>query len=166
MSKNALLIIDLQNGVCRGEKDLYQLSELLEKVNRQIEMYRKQELPIIFIQHEDEDLVANTFAWELVPELQATKNDYFVAKTHANSFYQTDLKTLLDKLAINQLEILGAQTQYCMDSTIKFAHGLGYQLFLHYGGASTVDNAFMTAKMTNLFYENLWQNRFAKFIAN
>ena len=52
------------------------------------------------------------------------KNKIFVRKTHANSFYKTNLKEILDQLSVNRIEFCGAQTEYCMDATIKFAHGL------------------------------------------
>lgn len=91
MGKRALLIIDLQVGLESGEKKLYQLDQVIEQVNEQIEHYRKNEQPIIFIQHEDEDLVADSPSWQLFSTLKVENNDYFVGKTHANSFYQTVL---------------------------------------------------------------------------
>lgn len=158
--KKALVIIDLQQGVCYGEETLYNLDHLIQRVNARIEAYRKLELPIIFIQHEDEDLIPQTDTWALHPTLANTPEDYYVAKTHANSFYHTELQKVLDKEQVTDLEIWGAQTQYCMDSTIKFAHGLGYKLFMKPGGSSTVSNEFMSAAQTIGFYENIWRDRF------
>lgn len=163
-SQQALLVIDLQNGVCYGQNELFDLEPLLAKVNQRIADYRRQQLPIIFIQHEDEELVKGCESWQLVPQLKNLPEDYYVGKTHANSFYQTNLQELLQELAIKNLEIVGAQTQYCVDSTIKFAHGLGYTLFLQRNGTSTLDNPFMTAATTIAFYEDLWDQRFATFL--
>lgn len=158
--KKVLLIIDLQQGVCYGEETLHELDLLLQRVNTRIATYREQGLPIIFIQHEDEDLVPQTNEWSLHPALASSPEDYYVAKTHANSFYHTKLQEVLDKEQVTDLEIWGAQTQYCMDSTIKFAHGLGYKLFMEPGGSSTVSNEFMSAAQTIGFYENIWRDRF------
>ena len=76
------------------------------------------------------------------------KNKIFCKKTHANSFYKTNLKEILDRLSVNCIEFCGAQTEYCMDATIKFAHGLGYENFMVQKTTSTLNNPFMSAKET------------------
>ncbi|MDH6363575.1 nicotinamidase-related amidase [Enterococcus sp. PF1-24] len=160
----ALLVIDLQQGVCQqGEQQLYQLATLLERVNQRIVNYRENNLPIIFIQHEDEDLIKSSVPWQLHPDLLAMPTDFYVSKTHANSFFKTDLQATLTKLAVTDLEIWGAQTQFCMDATIKFAHGLGYNLISSHQASSTIDNQFLSAEETIQFYENIWQGRFVEF---
>lgn len=158
--KDALMIIDLQNGVCCGEKPLYQLEKLIVKVNQKISKYHEAGLPIIFVQHNEEDLVANTSAWEIIPKLQKDKGTLFLQKWHANAFYQTNLADELQKRKIQNIEICGAQTEYCLDATIKMAHGLGYQLFMERNLTSTVDNPYMSAKDTICFYEGIWDKRF------
>lgn len=165
--KKALLIIDLQNGVCYQEQPLHHLNELLKRVNQRIKSYREAGRPIIFVQHNDEDLVQGTKTWQLHPDLQALPaTDYFVQKIHANSFYHTNLQEILQKEQVNELEIWGAQTEYCMDTTIKFAHGLDYKVFIESGSSSTVDNDFMSAEKTIAFYEKIWQGRFATITAS
>lgn len=67
---------------------------------------------------------------------------------------------------MRELEICGAQTEYCVDTTIKMAHGLGYQLSMRYGASSTFDNQFMTAKETIQFYENIWEEYFLDLFWN
>lgn len=73
-------------------------------------------------------------------------------------------KKILNQQQVDQLEICGAQTEYCIDATIKMAHGLGYQVVMKHGAASTFDNSFMTAPETNTFFERIWRDRFLKFI--
>ncbi len=97
-------------------------------------------------------------------ELETRPTDIFVDKTHANSFYQTDLLKHLTRLSAQKLEFCGAQTQYCVNTTIVFAHGLGFENFMVHDATSTYDNAQMTAEATNQFYEQLWDKRFLTFI--
>lgn len=158
----ALLIIDVQIGVCTSAT-FFNQSELINRVNQRIKQYREQKLPIIFIQHEDDELIYQSDDWQLMDALEAQQHDFYVRKTHANSFYQTELQHILKELGVTSLEVLGAQTQYCVDTTIKFAHGLGYRLFSIPSGTSTTDNEWMTAKETVTFYENIWKNRFVYF---
>ena len=79
---------------------------------------------------------------------RCSRTRFFVRKTHANAFYKTNLKEILDQLSVNRIEFCGAQTEYCMDATIKFAHGLGYENFMGQKTTSTLNNPFMSAKET------------------
>ena len=83
------------------------------------------------------------------------KNKIFCKKTHANSFYKTNLKEILDQLSVKRIEFCGAQTEYCMDATIKFAHGLGYENFMAQKTTSTLKNPFMSAKRRLILREHM-----------
>ncbi|MBJ8200218.1 cysteine hydrolase [Bacillus cereus] len=155
-----LIVIDLQNGVCYSGEHLFDLQNLLTKVNKRISSYKKLNKPILFVQHCDDDLVPEKELWTIHTDLDVQEQDFFVRKTHANSFYKTNLKEILDQLSVNRIEFCGAQTEYCMDATIKFAHGLGYENFMEQKTTSTLNNPFMSAKETIDFYENVWNHRF------
>ena len=82
-------------------------------------------------------------------------------KTHANGFYQTELQMLLEKLSVKAIEFCGAQTEFCVNTTVVFAHGLGYRNFMQKRASSTFDNHWLTAREMIDYYENyLWQGRF------
>lgn len=70
----------------------------------------------------------------------------------------------LRKLNINNLEICGAQTEYCVDTTIRMAHGLGYKLFMKKGLTTTLNSDLLEAKTIIEHHENLWNNRFLTFL--
>ncbi|MFV0558811.1 MAG: cysteine hydrolase family protein, partial [Enterococcus sp.] len=161
---HALLIIDLQNAVCEEIPEKMYLNDLVDKINHRIELYQADNRPIIFVQHNDEELVANTKAWEIIPGLNTDVGTHFIQKTHANSFFHTNLGEVLNELQVESLEICGAQTEYCVDATVKFAHGLGYQLQMLQSGTATADNPFMTFRETIQFYEGIWNRRFVTFI--
>ncbi|EOL50802.1 cysteine hydrolase family protein [Enterococcus caccae] len=160
----ALIVIDLQNGLNHVGSGLFQLTDILTGVNQRIAEYRNNHLPIIFIQHEDADLVVGSHNWQLFKQLDAQSKDFYIRKTHANSFYQTNLKELLDKLSISELEFCGAQTEYCVDTTIRMAHGLGYSCFMKRGLSTTLNNDFLGAQTIIQHHESLWDRRFLTFI--
>jgi nicotinamidase-related amidase len=161
---DVLIVIDLQNGVCYNKEHLFELEKLLSLVNSRISVYRKLHKPIIFVQHCDEELVPEEEIWKINDVLDVQETDYFIRKTHANSFYKTNLKSTLDHLAVSRIEFCGAQTEFCMDATIKFAHGLGYENFMVKKATSTLNNSFISAKETIDFYENIWNHRFLELI--
>lgn len=164
MQKTALLIIDLQIGVQPENDQLCNLTNVLNGVNQRIRLHRETNNPIIFVQHNDNGLLLNSPEWELFPTLDAKETDIYIDKTHANSFYQTELTEQLKKLNITTLEICGAQTEYCVDTTVRMAHGLGYQLFMKKGLTTTLNSELLDAKTIIEHHENLWNNRFLTFI--
>lgn len=161
---DALVIIDLQKGVCFGKEEIFNLASMIEKVNQRISEYSKGEKLIIFVQHNDDVLVRESEQWQILTELDQEKANYLVQKTHANSFYRTELKNILEQHTIHSLEILGAQTEFCIDTTVKFAHGLGYKLQMMKGATTTFDNTFMSAEKTISFYESIWEHRFLTLV--
>ncbi|MBO0441181.1 cysteine hydrolase family protein [Candidatus Enterococcus ikei] len=164
MNSKALIVIDLQNGLENGGTGLFHLTDILAGVNQRIADYRKNHLPILFIQHEDSDLVVNNYNWQLFDQLDARPEDFYVSKTHANSFYQTQLKEVLDEHAITELEFCGAQTEYCVDTTIRMAHGLGYTCSMKRGLTTTLNNDLLDAQTIIQHHETLWDQRFLTFI--
>ncbi|GLC88879.1 cysteine hydrolase family protein [Lysinibacillus piscis] len=162
---DVLMVIDLQNGVCYDNGEyLFDLQNLLTKVNSRISLYRQSHKPIIFVQHCDETLVPEGEQWAIHTNLDVQEQDFIIQKTHANSFYHTNLKNLLDQLAVHRIEFCGAQTEYCMDATIKFAHGLGYENVMVQKATSTFNNPLLSAKETIDFYENIWDRRFLNIL--
>ncbi|MFC6289298.1 cysteine hydrolase family protein [Levilactobacillus angrenensis] len=161
---DALLIIDMQNGVCFSEPGVANAAAVIDGIQRRITHYRQLGRPIIFVQHNDEDLVADSLAWQIIPAFRVQPTDTVVQKTHANAFYHTNLRRVLTDFAAESLEICGAQTEYCVDTTTKVAHGIGYDLEMTPGLTTTVDNAFMTADQTIAFYEGIWNHRFVTML--
>ena len=163
MLADVLLVIDVQVDVVVA---MPERAAFLAKVNRRIGQYRAEQRPILFIQHSDEWLLKNTAEWALVPELDfVAGQDLRMDKTHANGFFETNLQEILSGLQAQSLEFCGAQTEFCVNSTLVFAHGLGYRCQMQHGLSATVDNDWLTAAQTVDFYENhLWQGRFLEFV--
>ena len=164
MSNRALIIIDLQNGLEQTGQHLFRLNDVLTAVNLRIFDYRKQKQPIIFIQHEDEELLPQSYNWQLFDCLDARPEDSYIGKTHANAFFNTSLKERLDELAVTELEFCGAQTEYCVDTTIRMAHGLKYTNFMKKGLSTTLSNDLLEAQTIIQHHEHLWYKRFLTFI--
>lgn len=162
-TSDVLLVIDLQKGVCHDSSTsstIDRLESLTTLVNKRTQHFEQLGKPVIFIQHEDEQLIPETEEWELLPELIVPDCSYFVRKTHANAFFKTNLNKLLEGVGCRSIELCGAQTEYCVDATVKFAHGLGYHLSMSRGATTTYNNLFMTAQSTVTFYEKIWEQRF------
>lgn len=155
----ALLVIDMQNGVCLDK--IFNLNSVIININNRIEYFRDHNLPIIFIQHNDQDLQPESDDWEIMKSIEYVKGkDIVVQKIHADSFYKTNLKSKLDQLKVDELEITGAQVEYCVDTTIRVAHNLKYKITMHKGTVTTFDNEFLPASKMIDYYYKMWDQRF------
>ncbi|MFV8763736.1 isochorismatase family protein [Oenococcus oeni] len=65
---------------------------------------------------------------------------------------------------ISSIELCGAQTEYCVDTTIRVAFHLGFQISVLEDGFSTFDNEILTAKQINQHQLYIWQGTFAKIV--
>ncbi|NVY96725.1 cysteine hydrolase [Lactobacillus sp. DCY120] len=162
----ALLVIDLQAGVCQQPQLIDHFPQLLALVNQHIDHHRQLGQAVIWIQHHDADLPKQSAAWQLVEGLDYRLGDSLVDKIHADSFYKTRLQDLLQQLGVTDLEICGAQTEYCVDTTIKVARDLGYRLSMVGGASSTFDRPNFKATQLINFYEQIWNQRFLNFLPN
>ncbi|MDO7896080.1 cysteine hydrolase family protein [Pseudomonas citrulli] len=144
----ALLIIDVQNGLCSGEETCFDIPRVIRTINDLSATARAAGLPVILIQHEEAQgsLIHGSAAWQLADGLLTAADDLRVRKTTPDAFYQTDLLSLLQARSIDRLVVCGLQTDYCVNATVRQAHALGYDLVLAADAHSTVDNGSMAAE--------------------
>ncbi|MGF6743203.1 cysteine hydrolase family protein [Paraburkholderia atlantica] len=134
----ALLVIDLQNAVVANA---YRRNEVLDAVNVLIERARTARVPVVWIQHTDDDLTEGSEAWQIVAELVPGPGEAIVEKSYRDAFEDTDLEQVLSRLGVGQLIVTGAQTDMCVRSTLHGALTRGYD-------ATLVGDAHTTEDMT------------------
>ncbi len=62
--------------------------------------------------------------------------------------------------------IIGLQTNFCIDATVKSAFERGYKVIIPAETNSTFDNDYMDAKTTyKYYYEMMWPKRFAECVS-
>lgn len=146
---------------------LYQHEQLLENVNMVIDWARKKVIPVIFIQHTDQnpsdEMAKGKYAWELHKGLHRKSSDIVIEKITWDSFYQTILEKTLKNLGIEQLIFAGAQTEFCLDTTMRIAYSKGYQQNLLVEGThSTLNSNQLSAEQIMKHHESVWNNRFVQ----
>ncbi|GIP21914.1 cysteine hydrolase family protein [Paenibacillus sp. J22TS3] len=149
MSK-ALMVIDVQVGMFDEPDPVYQAEELLVKLEDLIERARRSQVPVIYVQHNEEppygQLVHGQPAWEIHSRIAPASQDTIIQKETPDSFFRTNLKQELESLAVNELIIAGLQTEVCVDTTIRSAFSHGYKLTLAQDAHSTWDGGGLSAK--------------------
>lgn len=145
--KSALLVIDVQNGLCSGEEAAFDIDRVVARINAAIAKARAAAVPVVFIQHEETDgpLQFASAAWQLYQPLAAEAGDPRVRKTATDSFHKTELHALLQSLGIGRVVVCGLQSEFCVDSTVRGALAHGYPVTLISDAHSTVDNGVLSA---------------------
>jgi nicotinamidase-related amidase len=123
--KSALLVIDVQNGVVEGA---YNLESVLKNINSAIDKARAEGVPVIWVQHSDEELVIDGDRWQIVPELVPLQGEPNVRKIYRSSFEATNLEEILAGLKVGHVYITGAQTNNCVRHTTHAAQERGYDV--------------------------------------
>lgn len=110
---------------------LFNNEQLVTNINELIKQAHEKNIQVIFIQHtsqnEKDELFEGKHDWKLHKNLLVSSTDKIIKKSKWDSFYQTELLDYLRTNEIEQLIFAGAQTEFCLDTTIRAAFSLGYQ---------------------------------------
>jgi nicotinamidase-related amidase len=132
----ALLVVDVQTGVVEGA---HARDAVVANIGSLVEKARQESVPVIWIQHSDEDLARGSDNWRIVPELTPRDAEPLVEKRYGDSFEDTALESFLSGLGVGRLIITGAQTDACIRSTLHGAFVRGYDATLVSDAHTTED---------------------------
>lgn len=130
--KRALLVIDVQQGLCDGATPPFELRAVIARINVLAAKARAAGAPVIFIQHEGKAgyLEHGTAAWRLHRDLRVENSDLTLRKTATDSFHRTELQAVLQRHGVTELVVCGMHTEFCVDTTIRRALALRYPVVL------------------------------------
>ncbi|MGW2701270.1 cysteine hydrolase family protein [Streptomyces sp. NPDC001340] len=134
----AVLVIDVQNGVVANSHDR---DGVIANINTLIDKARAADVPVIWVQHSDEELAYGSETWQYVPELTRRDAEPLVHKKYPDSFEDTDLETVLADRKVGRLLVTGAQTDVCIRSTLHGAIVRGYDATLVADAHTTEDQS-------------------------
>jgi nicotinamidase-related amidase len=143
----ALLVIDVQQGLCEGEHAAFESQQVIARINQVSARARAAGALVVFIQHESTAgyLEFASAAWQLAQGLQAQPGDLRLRKTTPDSFLRTELQQVLQHHAVADLVICGMHTEFCVDTTTRRALALGYPVVLVADAHTSEGNAHLSA---------------------
>jgi nicotinamidase-related amidase len=154
----ALLVVDVQRGVVEGA---HQRDAVVANVGSLVQKARRERVPVVWVQHSDEQLARESDDWRIVPELTPDDAEPLVEKHYADSFEDTNLESVLSALGVGRLMVVGAQTDECVRSTLHGAVVRGYDATLVSDAHTTEDQTAWGAPPpeqviahTNLYWTN------------
>jgi len=134
----ALLVLDMQIGVVAGT---HERDAVVANIGSLVERARREQVPVVWVQHNDGQLAKGSDDWQIVPELIPADTEPHVDKSYADSFEDTNLESVLSGLGVGCLVVVGAQTDECIRSTLHGAVVRGYD-------ATLVEDAHTTEDLT------------------
>ena len=132
--RSAVLVIDVQNGVV---EDAFSRNDVISHIKDVLVKAREKDVPVIWVQHSDDELVIDSQSWQIVPELAPLPGEHTVRKIYRSSFEETNLDAILESLSVDHLYICGAQTNNCVRHTNHAALERGYDITLIRDGHTT-----------------------------
>jgi len=142
----ALLVVDVQNGVVAGA---HERDAVVANIGGLVEKARREQVPVVWVQHSDEGLAKGSDDWRIVPELVPDDAEPLIEKTYGDSFEATTLETVLAGLGVGRLVVAGAQTDACIRSTLHGAFARGYDATLVSDAHTTEDQTAWGAPPPN-----------------
>jgi nicotinamidase-related amidase len=134
----ALLVVDVQNGVVAGA---HERDAVVANVGSLVEKARREDVPVVWVQHSGAGLERGSDDWGIVPELTPDDGEPLIEKAYGDSFEDTTLETVLSGLGVGRLIVVGAQTDACIRSTLHGALVRGYDATLVSDAHTTEDQS-------------------------
>ena len=162
-----LLVIDMQKGLLVDE--LYNRDKIIDNILKLINKARKTNNEVIYFKHDagsGSGLSTGDDAFEISEEVKPLENEKVFIKTINSCFSNTIFSKYLEESSDKDLMILGLQTEFCIDATIKSAYEKGYNVFIPLNTNSTFDNDIIKAKKAvKLYSEWIWPGCFGNVIS-
>ena len=127
--KPALLVIDVQNDFFNlNQACSDSLKSAIEYINAAIDLFRKKNLPIVAVQHKNEEqgLVPGKPGFDVPESVKLEPQDLRIVKTYGNSFTKTGLAEKLGQLGVDTVIVTGFCAEFCVLSTYRGALDLDF----------------------------------------
>ena len=162
-----LIVIDVQKGIT--DERLYDFDGFIKNVTSIIDAARKNNVEVIYVQHDDGPGTGFSFGdkdFEIADQVAPKENEKIFIKTINSCFGNNDLANYLRESKEKDLMIVGLQTNFCIDASVKSAFERGYKVIIPKGTNSTFDNDYMDRETTYKYYNDMmWPERFASCIS-
>ncbi|PLR39526.1 cysteine hydrolase [Chimaeribacter californicus] len=164
--RQALLVIDMQNGLFFADPPPFGRDALLENINTLIDHFHQTGQPVVFIRHTGpagSPIAEGTALWSLVADLHIDEQqDKMINKHRTGCFEETPLAAWLQAQDVGEVVITGLKTQYCIDTACRTAAGQGFRVVLAADAHSCMDTADLTASQIIRHHNTTLHGAFAR----
>ncbi len=156
-----LLVIDIQKGIT--DNRLYNFESFIDNTKRIIDAARENQIEVIYFQHDDGPGTGFSIGdedFEIANQVTPMDEEKVFVKDINSCFGNEEFVDYIKDE--DTLMVVGLQTNFCIDATVKSAFERGYKVIIPQGANSTFDNDYMTGEITYKYYNDMmWPERFA-----
>lgn len=174
-SKTALIVVDMQNFVCdpADEHKIQGIHTSIKNINRLVDACHEEHIPVIWVRHNitvdesgnDAGLYSRFHKTPLPKEVTNLSHgtliykelhfkeaeDYQVCKNRYSAFFPgtSGLDNILKALGRTQLIFTGVVANVCVESTVRDAMQLGYEVILVSDAIAAMDRVVLEVTLMN-----------------
>jgi nicotinamidase-related amidase len=164
--KTALLVIDVQQAMI--DERPARMDEFMLNLKLLIDAAHANGTEVVYVRHdggEGDVLAYGTPGWQLERSLSPRADERIFDKRFSSSFRKTGLHEYLTERNITHLVVCGMQTEYCVDTSVKVAFELGYDVVIPSGATTTYATPFLSGdKMINYYERMIWHEPLARVV--
>lgn len=162
-----LLVVDTQNAITNSE--LYQFELFVSNVKKLIQKARQNGIEVLFVRHDDgvgSELTKGNDGFEIYEGFSPADKELIFDKKVNSSFKDTGLLEYLKQKEETEIIVVGLQTDYCIDATVKAGFEHGFKMIVPANANSTFCNRYMSAEQIYNYYNDfMWNKRYAECIS-
>lgn len=163
-----LLVIDTQKGIT--DDRLYLFEELRTNIKTLIAQARESGVEVIYVRHDDgpgTGFSVGDGEFQIYEEFAPREGERIFDKVVNSALHPSvGLSRYLADKGEKRLMVVGLQTDFCIDATIKSGFDLGYEMIVPERTNSTFDNPYLNQKTAWHYYnEYVWPNRYARCVS-
>lgn len=124
----ALLLVDIQKGLTN--RKLFNKESFIDTVKQAVKKCREAGDIIVYIQHENKQLVNGTLDWEVDDNISAQPEDMIFPKQKGDAFSNNELVKYLNESSVKDVVICGLVSHGCIKHTCLGGVHTGYNVAL------------------------------------
>ncbi len=141
--KTALLVIDLQKAYYK-DYARESMDRAVATINEALALFRAKGLPVIWVQHVDEEdgAAPGKPGFDFIDGLEKRREgELSIHKTYNDSFTKTELAETLAKLGVGRVAVSGFCAEYCVIATYWGARSRDFRSYILGGGIASEGEA-------------------------
>lgn len=166
MNKMVLLVVDVQNAIVMEHP--HEEEQVLGNIQALIEQARKNQIEVIYVRHDDgvgTEFEVGSDTWQIHESVMPQGEEKIVDKQFNSAFHNTELQAYLSEKGVDTIMLVGMQTEYCIDATVRSAFDLNYKVYVPEQTNTSFDNPYMQAQQLIAYYNTfIWNGRYAKLL--
>lgn len=165
MTKSLLLIIDMQRAM--SFEKAHNFDNVVNNIQKLLIKYRNEELPVVYVQHTEPDgsvFSKNAPGWPILDELTPKTGEIVVHKNFNSGFKETNLEEVLKKYNAKEIVLVGMQTEFCIDTTLRVGFEKGFKFIIPENTNTTFDNGLLSGEDIYKHHNSIFNGRFGKVV--